>query len=483
MSLRTRFAPSPTGLLHLGNARTALFTWLLARSRGGAFLLRLEDTDAARVDPAAEAALLEDLRWLGLDWEEGPDVGGPRGPYRQSGRQALHEAQLSRLRERGLAYPCFCTEAELARARAGQRARGLPPRYPGTCAGLDPEEAARRLARGEPAAWRLRLPREGEVAFEDLVRGPQRFRCAELGDFVLRRPDGRFTFLFANAVDDALMGITHVLRGEDHLSNTPRQLLLLEALELEPPRYGHLPLLLGPDGAPLSKRRGARPLRAWRREGYLPQALRNHLARLGHHYAPEGLLDTGALARGFALERVGRAPARHDEGRLRRWQRLAVDALPGEALERWLDGALEGVPAGRRRAFAEAVRPNVLLPAEAAAWARRLYGPPPPLAGEALEAAREAGEAFYRTAREALEVASQQGEGWPRAFLEALAGATGRRGGRLYRPLRAALTGGLQGPAVPELLGLLGPEEVARRLDRTRQALAGSALGPGGGGG
>ncbi|MDZ7747490.1 MAG: glutamate--tRNA ligase family protein, partial [Halofilum sp. (in: g-proteobacteria)] len=230
---RTRFAPSPTGALHLGNARTALFNWLFARGRGGTVIVRSEDTDAARSASGHLEALLADLRWLGLDWDEGPDGGGVHGPYRQSERGAQYRERLDALVAADHAYPCFCTRAELAEARRRQRAAGRPPRYPGTCARLGQAERAERRRAGREATLRLRVPARGEVAFEDLVHGRQAFALADIGDFVIARADGTPAFLFANALDDALMGITHVLRGDDHLANTPRQLLLLRALGLE----------------------------------------------------------------------------------------------------------------------------------------------------------------------------------------------------------------------------------------------------------
>ncbi|HTQ35749.1 MAG TPA: tRNA glutamyl-Q(34) synthetase GluQRS, partial [Steroidobacteraceae bacterium] len=245
----TRFAPSPTGELHLGNARTALFNALLAAHGGGRFLLRIEDTDAARSRPEHAAQLMHDLAWLGLSWAG--------EPLHQSTRSVIYEAQLEKLTAAGLTYPCFCTPAELAVARAAQLAAGRPPRYSGRCRALAPPEARARLAAGAPATLRFKVPEQGEVAFEDLVYGPKRFACADLGDFVLRRADGSAAFFFSNAVDDALSGVTQLLRGDDHFSNTPRQLLILRALELPAPRYGHVALLTGADGAPLSKRNGA----------------------------------------------------------------------------------------------------------------------------------------------------------------------------------------------------------------------------------
>ncbi|MFI4922010.1 MAG: glutamate--tRNA ligase, partial [Gammaproteobacteria bacterium] len=264
MATRTRFAPSPTGHLHVGNARTALFCALLAARDSGAFILRIEDTDAARSHGDFETALREDLNWLGLHWQEGPDMGGPKGPYRQSERGESYAEHMQKLADRGLVYPCFCSAKELEMARKVQLAAGQPPRYAGTCAKLITAEIEARLAKGLKPALRFRVPETGETVFQDLVRGRQVFAHRDIGDFIIRRADGSPAFFFSNALDDALMGVTHVLRGEDHLANTPRQLLLLQALGLPAPSYAHLSLIVGQGGAPLSKREGGGSLKELR---------------------------------------------------------------------------------------------------------------------------------------------------------------------------------------------------------------------------
>jgi glutamyl-tRNA synthetase len=230
--LVTRFAPSPTGFLHLGNARTALLNYLAARKVGGRFILRVEDTDEARSNEEFMRALFADLHWLGIHWDEGPDIGGPHAVYRQQQRRAIYEEWLSRLDAAGLTYPCFCTPAELSISRKRQLAAGQPPRYDGKCRKLTPEERAERLVKGQPAALRFRVPQGQMVVFNDLVHGEQRFNSDDIGDFIIRRTDGSTAFFFSNAVDDALMGVTLVLRGDDHMTNTPRQILILQALAL-----------------------------------------------------------------------------------------------------------------------------------------------------------------------------------------------------------------------------------------------------------
>ncbi len=279
--MRLRFAPSPTGQLHVGNARTALFNWLLARNRGGTLILRIEDTDRERSTHQSELSILEDLRWLGLDWDEGPDAGGAAGPYRQSERLDLYRTHADRLLASGHAYRCFCSAAQLDSDRQTALAGGQPPRYIGRCRGLPPETVRARLEAREPAVVRFRVPEHRDVTFADIVRGPVTVNTAVIGDPVLLRSDGHPAYNFAVVVDDGLMGVTMVVRGEDHIPNTPRQALLYEAFGWTPPQFAHLSLVLGPDHAPLSKRHGATSVIEFRSRGYLPEALVNYLALVG----------------------------------------------------------------------------------------------------------------------------------------------------------------------------------------------------------
>ncbi len=308
-AIRGRFAPSPTGPLHLGNARTALLAWLDARSRRGALAMRVEDLDGPRVRPGLEARILEELRWLGLDWDEGPDVGGPHGPYRQSERGDRYAAALDRLRAEGLVYPCFCSRAEIAQASQAPHASDEGPRYPGTCRDLSPADRAVRGAR-RPPAWRFRVP-YGPVAFRDTFHGECSFDvAATVGDFVVARADGVPAYQLAVVVDDAAMEVTDVLRGDDLLPSTSRQLLLFRALGLPAPRFAHVPLVVGPDGERLAKRHGALSVGELRERGADPAAVVGLLA------AASGLLPAGGrampadLLAGFRLEAVPREPAR-----------------------------------------------------------------------------------------------------------------------------------------------------------------------------
>jgi nondiscriminating glutamyl-tRNA synthetase len=315
--MRLRFAPSPTGHLHVGNARTALFNWLLARAAGGTFIVRIEDTDRERSTRESEVAILDDLRWMGLDWTEGVDVGGDCGPYRQSERLHIYRAHAVELLTAGHAYQCFCSSAQLEADRHAALAGGRPPQYVGRCRGLSREEARRRVATGESAVVRLRVPEGREVAFPDLVRGEVRFGTEIIGDPVLLRSDGVPAYNFAVVIDDALMGITHVVRGEDHISNTPRQLLLYEAYGWKPPAFAHVPLVMGPDHAPLSKRHGATSVREFRERGYLPEALVNYMALVGWSPgAGDELLPVDELARRFRIEDVGRSAGVFDPEKL-----------------------------------------------------------------------------------------------------------------------------------------------------------------------
>jgi nondiscriminating glutamyl-tRNA synthetase len=315
--MRVRFAPSPTGQLHVGNARTALFNWLLARGSRAAFILRIEDTDAERSTRESEAAIVRDLRWLGLDWDEGPDIGGAHGPYRQSERLHLYQSYAKELLSAETAYYCFCTTAQLDVDRQDALANGRPARYAGTCRRLSREQAAARLASGERPAIRFRVPEERDVVFTDAVRGDVRFQTDVIGDPIIVRADGTPAYNFAVVVDDALMAVTHVVRGEDHISNTPRQILLYEALGFVPPTFAHLSLVMGPDHSPLSKRHGATSVAEFRAKGYLPEALVNYLALIG--WSPGGgdeLLPIDELARRFSLEAVGHSAGVFDEEKL-----------------------------------------------------------------------------------------------------------------------------------------------------------------------
>jgi glutamyl-tRNA synthetase len=454
----TRFAPSPSGALHLGNARTALFNLLLARRYSGRFVLRIEDTDLQRSHEDMVAELCTDLAWLGLDWDEGPDRAGSHGPYRQSQRAAIYQPYLERLEIERLAYPCYCSNLELDLSRRAQLAAGKPPRYAGTCRDLSADARAARLAQGRKPSLRFRVPPGQRIEFEDLVHGPQSFLSDDIGDFIIRREDGSAAFFFSNALDDALMGVTHVLRGEDHLSNTPRQRLLLQALALAPPLYGHVSLLLGQDGAPLSKRHGATGVRELRAAGYASAAIANHLFRLGHSTPQNQLLTAAQMASAFDLAHLQRAPAHFELAQLRHWQSEWVHALSAEQARAWLMPILppELTPS-QSGAFIAAVLPNIVLPDDARLWQQIIFGEALAFEEPALRTAREAGPEFFAAAAGALS---------DHADIAALRSATGRKGAAFFMPLRAALTGRLHGPELAPLLAAMPTDRVRARLLR-----------------
>jgi len=460
---KTRFAPSPTGLLHLGNIRTALFNYLLAQQAGGTFLLRLEDTDAMRGHEKFARALEEDLRWLGLGWNEGPEVGGNHGPYAQSERGHIYKEYFSALESRGLAYPCFCSEHELTIARKTAIAAGRPPRYSGKCRVLSRAEAEARFGRGEPATLRFRVEEGRTVEFDDKVRERQIFNTDDIGDFIIRRSDGTPAFFFCNAIDDAVMGVTLVVRGEDHLTNTPRQILLLQALGLPVPDYAHIALVVGADGAPLSKRTGSRSVQELRETGYLPVAINNYLARVGHTYDSNALMSLYVLAENFGLSRLGRAPARYDETQLIHWQHEALLHLSSEEIWKWMEVKVETlVPSEKRSTFINVVRANVTFPADALHWAQIVFSDTLTISHPAREAITAAGEEFFDVARRAVE---KHGADF-KAVSEMLRQTLSVSGKSLFQPLRAALTGELDGPEMVKLLPLIGVERARKRLSK-----------------
>jgi nondiscriminating glutamyl-tRNA synthetase len=458
----TRFAPSPTGGLHLGNARTALFNFLLARHLGGRFLLRIEDTDAERSREQYTAALIDDLHWLGVEWDAGPDREDVRGPYRQSARTAVYARYFDELTARDAVYPCFCSQLQLEASRRAHLAAGRPPRYAGTCRELTAAQREQHQANGVIPTTRFRVPAGRRIEFLDFVHGPQSFLSDDIGDFVIRRGDRSAAFFFCNAVDDADMKITHVLRGEDHLTNTPRQLLILEALGLRAPSYGHVSLIVGPDGAPLSKRHGDTSVREYRERGYLPAALANHLFRLGHSTPEHGFLSLGEMARTFDCAHLGRAPARFDEQQLHVWQKEGVHRLSGEQALQWLGPITPaGLEPGARDAFIAAVLPNLVLPEDARAWVDIVFGGLPTLDAADEQLVLDAGKEYFSAAATAAASGNDLS-----AIAGAVRAATGKKGAALYMPLRVALTGRAHGPELAPLLKAMPAGKARERFAR-----------------
>ena len=457
--MRVRFAPSPTGQLHVGNARTALFNWLLAQGKDGTFILRIEDTDAKRSTRESELSIIDDLRWLGLNWDEGPDVEGPHGPYRQSERLHLYASYANELIAGEHAYYCFCPPQKLDADRQAALAAGLRPRYDGTCRDLGREETRARIEAGERPVIRFRIPQGIDVTFTDLVRGDVTFNSEVIGDPVILRSDGRPAYNFAVVVDDALMEITHVIRGEDHISNTPRQVLLHQALGFTAPQFAHLSLVMGPDHTPLSKRHGATSVAEFRERGYLPEALVNYLALIG--WSPgsdDELLPIEELASRFALEDVGHSPGVFDPEKLA-WvnRHYMKEASPGRVAA---EAARYFLSAGFIQQRTDAAMEYVasLLPM-AVGSVDRLEEIPERVkfvfsfdAATALAKPEVAAVVDETGARDVISALAQEITGPLRdreAFRAAAARVrerTGQKGKALFHPIRAALTGDISGP-------------------------------------
>ena len=470
MKVRVRFAPSPTGKLHIGNIRTALYNWLIARAGCGSLVLRIENTDRHRSEGRFEKAILEDLRWLRIDWDEGIDVGGDYEPYRQSQRRDTYIELAETLLREDRAYYCFCSAEELEEERHHRLASGQQPRYSGKCRKLPQRESWRRLGQGEAATLRLRV-REGRVGFNDRIFGPIEFSCQEIGDFVLLRSDRSPQYNFACAVDDALMKITHVVRGEGHLSNTPRQLLVHEALGFDPPEFAHLSTILGRDGAKLSKRHGVTSVADLRDRGYLPTAVLNYLSLLG--WTPpdehEEILNPDQIVARFDLSRVHRSPATFDPEKLDWINRSHLRNLPrGELVQ----GTLPYLQ--REHLLPRQASPAVLewlgqltdallsyldklediLPASQVVFR---FSPETHLNDAAVQkvlsqpASRQVIRTFFEQVRltGGLDLASY------RHILGTVGKITGQRGKHLFQPLRVAVTGKSSGPDLEKLIPVL----------------------------
>lgn len=466
---RVRFAPSPTGELHVGNARTALFNWLFARRYGGVFVLRIEDTDRGRSSIDYEERLLADLKWLGLDWDEGPGKEGPYGPYRQSERESIYQKVLQDLIERDLVYPCYCSEEELERERKRLLSRGLAPRYTGKCRALSPEERRERETRGQKPAWRFKVS-PGPIHFLDLIRGSMQFAGESIGDFIVMRSNGLPAYNFACVIDDHLMSITHVIRGEDHLTNTASQLLLYRALDFPAPIFAHHALILGQDRSKLSKRHGAVTVDEFRRRGILPQAMVNYLALLGSSL--EGGAEVCALeelARLFSLERAGKSGAIFDEGKLLWLNTLYLRHEPFEHIYPHLKSFLkdETDESDLKSAF-ELVRENIATLEEAIPYLNFLISDEYEISPVARQLLGE--EKARATIKDAIEVLTNLplvGEDIFSPFYAALKEKVGRGGKDVLMPLRAAVTGLTSGPELKKIFSHLGREKIIKRLRRS----------------
>jgi len=473
MTVRVRFAPSPTGYVHVGNARTALFNWLFARHHGGALVLRIEDTDVERSKEEYERQLLEDLRWFGLDWDEGPDCGGEHAPYRQSERRDLYARYGQQLIDQGRAYYCFCSAEQLEAERQEALKAGRQPKYSGRCRKLSREEAAARVAAGDAAAVRLKIVDES-FAWRDLVHGLTSFSGEVIGDPILLRSDGHPAYNYAVVIDDHLMEITHVIRGDDHISNTPRQLALYRAFDWQPPEFAHLSTILGPDRARLSKRHGATALQNFRDMGILPEALRNYLALLGWSPADgvTEILTTEEMVSQFSLEGVNKSPAVFDLEKLQWVNRqhllksspqVLVDHLMNRTVYHFSskgyvtaeDLGKPGVNNWLMKVILETVKtrpeaPHILdvgrliFEYDAASVVRSEEtrhvieeAGPREVLGAFIPQALATGEMTYERFREIAKSVQRE---------------TGKKGKELFHPIRVALTGAVSGPELEKLI-------------------------------
>jgi glutamyl-tRNA synthetase len=476
-NVRVRFAPSPTGHLHIGGARTAIYNWAFARHLGGTFVLRIEDTDPERSTEENTQAIIRAMKFLGLDYDEGPEVGGEFGPYFQTQRFERYAAGLEQLKSTGHAYPCFCSAEELESKRGAARARGGFAGYDRACRSISAETAAARISAGEPHVWRLKIPEDrGDITFVDAVRGETTFPADNVDDFVCARTDGSPTYNFAVVMDDTDMAITHVIRGDDHLSNTPKQIVVYEALGAEVPTFAHLSMIWGPDGKRLSKRHGATSVEAYAEMGYLPEALTNYLALLGWSLDGETtIIDAKTLTENFSLDRISRNPAIFDVEKLDWINGVYIrDMSPSEFVDRmvpWLEAAGLATAddvAGRRSWFerlAPLVSERIKRMDEIAAKSAFLFSMPEieESAREKVLAKEDAGRAL---AAASLILAECD---WTAESIEAalreLPEQLELKPKVVFQAVRVAITGSTVSPPLFESLELLGRDESVKRLD------------------
>lgn len=486
-SVRVRFAPSPTGKLHIGGARTAIYNWAFARANGGTFILRIDDTDPTRSTDENTQIILRAMRWLGLDWDEGPEVGGDFGPYAQTERLDMYKEAAQKLWDAGRAYPCFCTTEQLAADRAAAQARKDPFQgYQRRCRDLSRDEAQARIDAGEPYVLRIKVPADrGDVVIHDAVHGDVVFDAKELDDFVIFRSDGTPTYNFATVVDDAMMGITHVIRGDDHLSNTPRQVMVYEALEAPVPTFAHISMILGADGKKLSKRHGATSVEEYRDAGYLSDAFVNYLALLGWSLDGETtVIPRDVLASQFSLERISKNPATFDPKKLDWMNAEYINAMSDadfadqimlpelheagliddgfEADEAWID------------ALAAIVKPRTKMPADAVGVAAPVFATAQTLEYDeksvAKGLAKEGMGAVLDAARAALGAVSANA--WtPETIdgaLEPLPEALDAKKRIVFQAVRVAVCGNMVSPPLGETMALIGKDDCLARIDRAR---------------
>ncbi|MFH1347249.1 MAG: glutamate--tRNA ligase [Candidatus Margulisiibacteriota bacterium] len=470
--IRVRFAPSPTGALHIGGARTALFNWLFARNQGGKFILRIEDTDRERSTIEANRAIFHGLEWLGLDWDEGPNIGGPFGPYYQTERLEIHQKHVDQLVKEGKAYYCFCTPEELEQKRKEAAARKEAPRYDGKCRKLSEEEIKAELASGKRKVVRFMLPPIGDTVVHDLVRGKVVFKNELLDDFVILKSDGFPTYNFACVVDDHLMEITHVIRGDDHLSNTPRQILLYQAFGWKLPKFAHLPMILGKDKARLSKRHGATSVIDYSDVGYLPEAMLNYIAKLGWGHGDQEIFSRKELIEKFSLKEVNKSSGIFDTDKLN-WlngkyireilpERL-VDLCEPLLIEAYGNHDVEYI-----KKVVLAFHDRLILIPDIVPLSKYFFS-------DNFEYDPKGVQKHFKTghAKKILETLKYQlakVEPFKKENIEpifkSLAAEMGVKLGVVIHPCRLALTGTLQSPPMYDVVEILGKENVLERLNK-----------------
>ncbi|AEG58570.1 glutamate--tRNA ligase [Desulforamulus ruminis] len=477
MSVRVRFAPSPTGPLHIGGARSALFNWLFARHHGGQFVVRIEDTDLERSSRESEENILNALRWLGMDWDEGIQVGGPNAPYRQTERLEIYRGLARKLLEQGHAYPCYCSEEDLAAEREMLMAKGELPRYLGRCRELCPEDRAKLEAEGRRPVLRFRVPENKIVTVNDRVRGQVEFDCNGIGDFIIMKSDNIPTYNFAVVVDDHHMEITHVVRAEEHLSNTPRQLLIYEALGWKTPEFAHISLILGKDRSKMSKRHGATSIEQYQQLGYLPEALVNFLGLLG--WSPGGeeeIFTTQQMIELFSLDKVSKSPAVFDLDKLN-WlngnyiRQCPVDRLAQMAIPYLKEaGYLQGEVGPEKLEWLTQV---VAIASKYISYMQEITlhvdiffkDQVPPVDEEAKQVLTEEHiPLVMNTTIKLVEEAEELTEASVKALLKAVGKQTGLKGKMIFMPVRVALTGKIHGPELHQIIPIFGKERTIARL-------------------
>ena len=474
---KVRFAPSPTGPFHIGGARSALFNWLVARNKNGKFLVRVEDTDLARSTRESEEDIKAALKWLGLNWDEGIDVGGENGPYRQTERLDIYHKEIQRLLDEGKAYYCYCTEEELEESRTQQLAEGKTPVYNDHCRSLTEEEIAKYKESGRKPVIRLRVPKEGVFAFDDMVRGHVTFQAAGVGDFIIMKSDGIPVYNFAVVVDDALMNITHVIRAEEHLSNTPRQIAIYQALGYDIPKFGHISLILGSDHKKMSKRHGATSVDEYRKMGYLPDAVVNYLALLG--WAPKGeqeIFTREELIEQFSMKRVSANDAVFDIEKLN-WINFQYmkQLSPEELLELTLPfiinaGYITGPLSDEKKEWLKKVvwfvRDHLYYGAQTPENVKIFFEELPATTDEEMLdiMSRETSKMIIKSFAEKLSDLDTFNESSIKDVFSNLMKESGIKGKAAFEPVRIALTGEIHGPGLYTLIELFGKEKTVQRL-------------------